>query len=195
MTSGPLVCRTCTCRSPRYFPRSLPHRQRIGRLTMSRSNTGHPPRRTVCPPKRCLRGDKDLELEVVGLVENADRPGTPIASARRAPPATACCSQCERGYGTDATSCSFFLMAMTTAPAPRWSRARCRKQGRLSFDARRDRKAMLQDDRRDRRCDSKSRCEGWSVALLQQGVWRNAAGRNWEDFGKCSCDWLSRQAI
>ena len=27
------------------------------------------------------------------------------------------------------------------------------------------------------------------------GVWRNAAGRNREDFGNCSCDWLSRQAI
>src|ERR1043165_298121 len=131
MTSGPLVCRTCTRRSPRYFPRSFPHRQRIGRLTMSRSNTGHRPWRTECPPTRCLHGDKALELEVVGLVEDADRPGTPIVDARRAMPATACCSRCERGCGTDATSCSFLLTAMTTAPAPRWSRARGSAQGRL----------------------------------------------------------------
>jgi len=127
MTSGPLACRTCTKRSPRYFPRSFPHRQRIGRLTMSRSNTGHPPRRMQAPLRCSWHGDKVVVLEVGGLLENTDLPDAPIVGARPATPATVCSSQCERGYGTDATSCSLFLMATTTAPAPRWSRARCSK--------------------------------------------------------------------
>lgn len=192
MTSGPLDCRTCTWRSPRYFPRSFPHRQRIGLLTISRSNTGHPPTRMEWPPKRSLHGDKIGEFEVAGLVENADLPGATIAGARRATPATGCSSRCELGHGTDATSCSSHgdddSTGSTMEPSNAASSdvlARCAPR----------RKAMHRGDMRDNQCDSDCQCEYRTVAGLQQRVWRNAAGRDREDFGNCSCDWLSRQAI
>lgn len=154
MTSGPLACRTCTRWSPRYFPRSFPHRQRIDLLTISRSNTGRPPTRMEWPPKRSLHGDKIGEFEVAGLVENADLPGATIAGARRATPATGCSSRCELGHGTDATSCSSHgdddSTGSTMEPSNAASSdvlARCAPR----------RKAMHRGDMRDNQCDRPSR--------------------------------------